>query len=80
MRLQRKVNAWIETIIPKFTNPEMLVVDACAGKPSVAKGHILCTEHSMFIVREVNISCVSETIPRLILLYAQRELSKRVGH
>lgn len=60
-----------------FAKPGSLIVDAYAGTLSVAKACVHFPNPRRFTGCKVNLSCFPEAMPRLILLYNRKLLSKQ---
>lgn len=74
MRPAQKNAVWMIGIVQKFRKPGNLVVDTCAGTSSVAKAFIFLDKQRRPIGVEVDLSCATETMSQLILLYAREVL------
>lgn len=67
----------MNAIVEKSTLTGNPVLDSCAGSFSATKNCILLANQRRLKGCKVNPSCVSEAMPKLILLYALRVLSKK---
>lgn len=70
MGSEQKSAAWMKDIVQRFTRPVNLVVDACDGAFFITNQWKLLPKHRRCIGCEVDLSCVTEAVARLILLCA----------
>lgn len=74
VRLEQNNMRYMNNVVQKFTMPENLVMNACAGTFHVTKACTLFPKYRSFTACKDPI-CKNEAMPHMILLYAQQVLS-----
>lgn len=75
VRPEQKSASWMMDIMSKFSRPEKLVVDTCAGTMSTAKACLALPQHGRFVGCEEYSMCSVKSLLSLVKVHAEQVLN-----